>query len=319
MANGSIAAAEPRDHVVNVYEDDSDLVADVCLFLTEGLCRGEAALIIATSERLAAFSASLAAAGVDVPRATSAGLLTTLVAEEALAKFMVDGVPDGPRFSNFIGGLIEGAGQGVRPVRAFGEMVALLWRDGNVGAAIEIESLWNQLAHWHSFSLYCAYPLDSLAATDDLHAISAVCDQHSLVLSPRTYATAVEVGSVNDEANSKVFLAVPLAVRGACEFVSGVLASWGVPDSVDAARLVVSEMATNSIMHVGCPFRVAVQRRDSVVRISVEDLSQVRPRLRTEDFEATMGRGLVLVSALCSAWGTDVGDNGKTVWVELPA
>lgn len=76
---------------------------------------------------------------------------------------MVDGWPDAACFSQImINAVLKAkmASESVSlDVAAFGEMVALLWADGKMDAAIKLEELWNDLAHTNSFSLLCAYPI----------------------------------------------------------------------------------------------------------------------------------------------------------------
>lgn len=59
-----------------------------------------------------------------------------------------------------IGNVIASVTDGRSRVRAFGEMVALLWAEGNHGGAIRLEELWNDLQNSHSFALFCAYPMN---------------------------------------------------------------------------------------------------------------------------------------------------------------
>ena len=65
-------------------------------------------------------------------------------------------------------------------IRAYGEMVDVLWKDGKEAAAIRLEMLWNQLANTRKFSLLCGYSMGSFykdAAFDD------ICQQHTHVVS----------------------------------------------------------------------------------------------------------------------------------------
>ena len=91
--------------------------------------------------------------------------------------------------------------------------------------------------------------------------------------------------------------------------------------SLDAAAataaLVVSELATNAVLHARTPFQVRVAVEPDVVRIEVRDGVDRAPTIRYFSDEATSGRGLRLVAELCRAWGVDVDESGKTVWAEL--
>ncbi len=80
------------------------------------------------------------------------------------------------------------AAEGGRRVRAFGEMVALLWTEGNQAAAIRLEELWNELAQTRTFCLYCAYCLDSFGDTAHTAPFTHICTQHSRVIPAESYA-----------------------------------------------------------------------------------------------------------------------------------
>ncbi|MDX6231796.1 MAG: hypothetical protein QOH68_764, partial [Nocardioidaceae bacterium] len=164
----------PHDHVVNLYDDEADVIAAVCSYLAEGLAAGEAAVVVATESHRQAFDAGLHERGIDPEAARASGQYRCLDAAATLSLFMVDGTPDPASFVRVIGGLVTEASAGGRAVRAFGEMVALLWDDGNVVGAIELESLWNELGREYAFSLYCAYPMAMLNGSDDLDAIRHV-------------------------------------------------------------------------------------------------------------------------------------------------
>jgi hypothetical protein len=61
-------------------------------------------------------------------------------------------------------------------------MVAVLWDEGNVTAAIALEDLWNDLATRYPFSLFCAYPMRALKADASTEGFRTICGQHSKVL-----------------------------------------------------------------------------------------------------------------------------------------
>jgi signal transduction histidine kinase len=106
---------------------------------------------------------------------------------------MRDSLPDAAAFASTVGATISRAAvaseSAVPRVAAFGEMVALLWAEGNVDAAIKLEQLWNDLARHHSFYLRCAYPL--AAFRDESHAkpFLKICSEHSAVIPCETYTS----------------------------------------------------------------------------------------------------------------------------------
>jgi len=144
-----------HDHLVEFYETEAFLVQTVCTFATPALRGGDAAIVIATAAHRRMFERALDDAGIDVEAAAREGRYLALDARETLAAFMVDGAPDRSRFRAAIGAAMASAARDGRRIRAYGEMVALLWEDGDVASALALEDLWNDLAHDHEFTLLC--------------------------------------------------------------------------------------------------------------------------------------------------------------------
>jgi DcmR-like sensory protein/histidine kinase-like protein len=311
-------AAEPHDHIVNFYDEEHHLVDDVCSFLSAGLAEAAPVLVVATEDHRNSFAHRLQRT-VDFQTASDAGRYVCFDAAQTMSKFMVDGRPDPSKFVETIGGLIAELASGGRPVRVYGEMVALLWADGDVVGAIELERLWNELSREHSFVLYCAYPVEVLTGADDLAGIHAVCGHHSTVVAPRSHRPATATGRdlEFDGEVAELYIPVPTALRAVRRFVKNTLTSWGRPTFIGDASLVVSELATNAIVHANSPFRVSLTATDTGVRIAVDDLSPHLPILRAPDAAPTGGRGVMLVDALSRHWGVEAGPHGKRIWAEI--
>lgn len=162
----------------------SEVVSD---YVSAGLECGEAAVVIATRSHRVGIERQLRARGSNVDLQQREGQLVFLDARETLNSFMVDGKPDPVLFEQVIGQLVAKASAGRPGVRAFGEMVALLWAEGNAPAHIELEELWNELARSHSFTLFCAYPLADFAGSSSSADMTAVCGCHSRVRPSESY------------------------------------------------------------------------------------------------------------------------------------
>ena len=110
----------------------------------------------------------------------------------------------------------------------------------------------------------------------------------------------------------------PRSSATARRFVEETLLRWDCGDVLEAVKLLVSELVTNSIVHGVSAPEVAVLLRADALRIEVSDRGGGVPEARRADDEDTSGRGLALVEALSSAWGVEASGDGKTVWFEVP-
>jgi anti-sigma regulatory factor (Ser/Thr protein kinase) len=308
-----------HDHVVGFYDSDGDLVAAVAAFLADGLTDQGAAIVVATAAHRVALERALAAKGLATDILARVGRYQSFDAGETLAAFMHEGRPDPKAFRATIGRLIRDAARDGVPVRIFGEMVALLWDEGNVAAAVDLESLWNDLAAEHRFTLYCAYPSKTLSAPNDLAAIKQVCDHHARVMS-LSYCDDARSGLSTDTANDLFvlgFVPTPTVLRAVRRFVAEVLRGWGADQLVGVSQIIACELATNAMMHARSPFRLAITRTAAAIEIAVRDASTLRPETRPIDPHRAGGRGLVLVDRIAQKWGFRDEVDGKTVWAVL--
>ncbi|WP_163991500.1 ATP-binding protein [Pyxidicoccus caerfyrddinensis] len=178
-------------HIVQFYEDEAFLMEVLAHYLGEGLAAGEPLVVIATDSHRRGITERLVATGVDVEAACGGGQLTLLDARETLSLFMVEGRPDAERFQDIIGGTLAkvlAVGKGSR-VRAYGEMVDLLWHDGLGEAAVALEELWNDLAARYPFSLLCTYALGGFGEEAHAPSFRDICRAHTHVVPTESYAT----------------------------------------------------------------------------------------------------------------------------------
>ena len=180
--------AEDR-HAVQFYEKDDYLLEGVTRFVAAGISDGDCAIVIATKAHRTDLEARLVRRGFDLNAARRRGSYHALDAAETLAKFMNGDLPDPTKFHEVIGTLIDRSVQGppLRRVRAFGEMVALLWADGRPAGAIALERLWNELATRQTFSLLCGYPMRVFADARHTRGFAEVSAEHSHVAPTEAY------------------------------------------------------------------------------------------------------------------------------------
>jgi len=174
-------------HFAQFYETDTFLLDGLSDFIGGGLRAGEAALVVATPDHRAGLADRLQAAGLDLDAAQATGHYVALDAAEILTQFVVDGLPDPDRFTEIFGGMVAQAAAGGRAVRIFGEMVALLWAEGNYAGTVRLEELWNGLRATHPFVLACGYPITGLDGDALAEPFTGVCRAHAHVMPAESY------------------------------------------------------------------------------------------------------------------------------------
>ena len=169
--------------MVQLYQEREFLVDAVVQFLGSGLRLGEAAMVIARPENHERFAHALEREHV-YPGAA----VRLLDAEQALASFMVGGMPQWTAFHRVIGGAIAELRLQYPKVRAYGEMVDMLWQRGSREAAIRLEEFWSEAGRQQSFTLLCSYAMDPLQAGSYGGALESICRCHSHLIPARDYA-----------------------------------------------------------------------------------------------------------------------------------
>lgn len=175
-----LAAPAPSDHLVQLYTSERSLVSTVARYIERGLVDGDGVIAIATGAHWTDIAARLAAAEVDIAAAQRRGQFALLEAHDALARLSVDEMPDRDAMRAVVLPAIEttrAAGSG--KVRAFGEMVDILNRRGNLAAAIRLEELWNELLAAERISLLCAYALDPFDRAEYTQALPSIGHTHT--------------------------------------------------------------------------------------------------------------------------------------------
>lgn len=171
----------PCDHLVKIYQDDQALLDSLEGFTVGGLAAGDAVIIIATPAHRESLQGRLENQGFNMAAAVATDQYIVLDADETLAKFMRNDWPDEELFHNLVEKLLIRAQAGGRRVRAFGEMVAILWAKGNNGATVRLEHLWGRLCHGKTFSLFCAYPKSGFTQCTSV-SIKEIFDAHSRLI-----------------------------------------------------------------------------------------------------------------------------------------
>jgi hypothetical protein len=172
----------PCDHVLQIYESDGVFLDTLAGFVGGGINSNESCIIIATDAHIRALEDRLTSYGISISALIADNRYFPLNAEKMLLQFMANGWPDEDLFNRAISDLlIRARGNNNRKIRAFGEMVAILWAQGNSGATVHLEHLWKRFCEKESFCLFCAYP--KAGFTEEIvDSIQHICTAHSKMI-----------------------------------------------------------------------------------------------------------------------------------------
>lgn len=180
---GEIASCE---HVLHLYNDESNFIDLLAGFAGDGINAGESVIVIATTEHLDELEKRLIAHGIHIDSLMLHNQYIPLDAKETLAKFMVNGWPEEHLFMHEVEKQVSRAKHNNPRVRAFGEMVALLWKQGLHDATVELERLWNKYCATQELCLFCAYPENCFTSVMDNSmniSYDHICSNHSRIIS----------------------------------------------------------------------------------------------------------------------------------------
>lgn len=171
-------------HSVHFYGNDDALIDRLCGVVSSGLVVGNSVLLVATPEHREKLVSCLERLEVDLRQPAREGQFSMFDAEELLSTFMVNNVPHPRLFLTSVGSVLTDAKKAARSkdqgLTVFGEMVAVLWQQGNKTGALALEKLWNDLLNDRAFHLHCAYP--HALMENDLEGMQGITEAHSHVV-----------------------------------------------------------------------------------------------------------------------------------------
>jgi hypothetical protein len=188
--DGLLSSAGPRDHIVQLYQDQKFLNRAVCRFAAGAIANGEGVILVPTAAHWEAFRPRLEAEGVDVKAAQDNGQLTVVDADELLPRFMKDSLPDAPVFLGLAADVITKArGENRFPkVRWWGEMVNVLWEQGNVAGSMNLEDQFDRLAKHHEIAIFCSFVMDNFSSDVQSRLLPRLGQNHSHLIPVEDYA-----------------------------------------------------------------------------------------------------------------------------------
>lgn len=236
------------DHIVQVYQDEEFLAEAVGEYVGVGLRQDEGVVIISTPGHRDAFERQLQRSDLDPAKAIGQGQLKFFDAEALLARLMRAGTPDWNAFHAVVGGAIAELRLQYPTVRAYGEMVDILWQNGERDAAIRLEEYWNELAKLQTFSLFCAYFMDNLDAAAYGGPLECVCKVHTHLIPARDYggfneAVAEASRKVLEEPLSRMMISLAASRRPSTEMPLGqAVLLWLQKNMPRTAEKILSEV-----------------------------------------------------------------------------
>lgn len=188
--HGLLGGAAPRDHIVQLYQDQQFLNRAVCRFAAAAIANGEGVILVPTVAHWDAFRPRLESEGVDVKAAEGRGQLTVVDADNLLPTFMHGAMPDSPMFLGLAADVITRARDDGRyqKVRWWGEMVNVLWERGDVAASMALEDLFDQLAHEQDIAIFCSFLMDNFNGEVHARMLPRLGENHSHLIPVEDYA-----------------------------------------------------------------------------------------------------------------------------------
>jgi DcmR-like sensory protein len=176
-----LANPGPDGHIVQLYQDDEFYGEAIAHFAAEGLAKGESIILVATAPHWVNISGRLASRGFSVQELFGRGQLTLLDADGTLPKFIVNNMPDAGIFKGLARATIEKARAGGKfpRVRWWGEMVNVLYVNGNGRGSTRLEELFGEVGREESVPVFCSFLMDKFDPKIYDGPLGDVCRTHA--------------------------------------------------------------------------------------------------------------------------------------------
>lgn len=172
-------------HEAVFYSNDRQLLDRLSQFIGAALNAGNGAVVVSTAAHRESLVRGLQASGVDIAAALEQGRYIAVDAAQLLSACMVKGMLEpNPFFQGFAHLILKAArtAKTEHPhVAVFGEGPDLLWKQGNIKAAIQDEKLGNQLVETYPVDILCGYSLSNVRGVAEVDFLRQICAEHSAV------------------------------------------------------------------------------------------------------------------------------------------
>jgi CheY-like chemotaxis protein len=170
-------------HDLQFFASDDSLTASVASYFEHGLQAGHAIVAVASAAHRQALDAELKHRSINASALADEGRYCVFDSRSALDAILDHGVPNALKFEEALGPLTDLPRTAGTPTRVtmFGEVAPILWAEGHLEAALEVERIADRFAAARPMSLLCMYP-----CTDDLaqarQTMSRVCAEHHAIV-----------------------------------------------------------------------------------------------------------------------------------------
>ena len=183
---------EPKDHFLQVYESDDVLIDSLEAYVCSGIVKGDGVVIVATEAHLISLNERLERI-FNVKKLMADKQFIPLNADIILEMILVHDTVDEQKFMLLINDILSMVRQNKENrIRVYGELVAILWRQGNRNAVLTLEKLWDKLCKTGAISLFCAYPKDGFSQ-DEINSIQEICHCHNCVIENDVYSPELNI------------------------------------------------------------------------------------------------------------------------------
>lgn len=170
------------NHTVQICPNEDSQVDLVTRYIKDGLLNGEAVIVIAKPALRKILKAKMDALNFDGQILQDQDQIKFFDAEFLLSNLKSDGSLEVEAFREFVSIPIYHAQLNYSKVRAFSEMVDILWKQNQHDMAIQLEDFWNELSPTEEISLLSTYSLDKLDPNTYDEALERICKCHSYLV-----------------------------------------------------------------------------------------------------------------------------------------
>lgn len=171
----------PQNHICEFYPSAEARIKSLCNFIVPGIIKDEAVVVIATFENLLMLRNTLILYAIDIDEVVKSGQLVLLNAQKTLEQFIRQDHIDYMLFFNLMCNLLDDLKEKFHGIRAYGEMVDVLYQTKSLELTLELEQLWADISLQYNFSLLCGYTAESFRGNHG--HIKKICTTHTHLIS----------------------------------------------------------------------------------------------------------------------------------------